>query len=137
MKTIRIIFLLTFACLELTSCKKDTTVTILGKWNIINDSKTFGIGPNTQYQKYIGVPGDHFDFRPDGNLYIKEGANLDTLSYTIYPDNKITITSFGWVVNSVSIMSDITSLTSRLATIHASNINNPGGVYERTLNLSR
>ena len=137
MKSILIIFLLAFACLELTSCKKDTAVTILGKWNIINDSKTFGIGPNIQYQNYIGVPGDHFDFRTDGNLYTKEGANLDTLSYTIYPDNKITIASFGWVVNGVSIMSDITSLTSHLATIHAPNINNPGGVYERTLNLSR
>src|SRR5438477_5551885 len=101
MKTILIIFLLTFACLELTSCKKDTAVTILGTWNIINDSKTFGIGPNIQYQNYIGVPGDHFDFRADGNLYIKEGVNLDTLSYTIYPDNKITIASFGWIVNGV------------------------------------
>jgi hypothetical protein len=132
-KNFLIIIFLASLFFELLSCKKDASVSIAGKWNVINDSITSGIGPGIQDQNYIGLQDDYFDFRADGNVYTREGTQLDTLSYAIYPGNKITIASFGWS----GTMSDILKLTSHYATIHAPNNNNPGGYYERTLNLVR
>lgn len=132
-----LIILITLISLELVSCKKDAAVSIMGKWNLVSDAITSGIGPNVKTYSYTGVPGDYFDFRTDGKLYIKEAANLDTLSYTFLPDNKISIASFGWVINGVGVESDIVMLTANHVSIHVPNINNPGGVYDRTVSLNR
>ena len=132
-----LIILITLISLELVSCKKDAAVSIMGKWNLVSDAITSGIGPNVKTYSYAGVPGDYFDLRTDGMLYIKEASSLDTLSYTLLPDNKITIASFGWVINGVSVESDIVMLSSTHVSIHVPNINNPGGIYERTVSLNR
>lgn len=131
------IILITLISLELVSCKKEAAVSIMGTWNLVSDAVTSGIGLNVKTYSYTGVPGDYFDFRTDGKLYIKEGFNSDTLNYTLLPDNKITISSFGWVINGVPVESDIVMLTANHVSIHVPNISNPGGVYERTVSLDR
>ena len=93
-----------FAIVFFTSCEKTavsndesslTGATILGKWNIISDSSYAGIGINNHPVNYTGVAGDYYDFRTDGNVYIKEGPAFDTLSYSNVSDTAITIQAFG------------------------------------------
>src|SRR5450432_412178 len=127
------LFLMIFIYLAFISCKKDQTGVITGKWNLVNDSVVSGTGPQIGIKNYIGVSGDYFDFRTNGYLYIKEGAKLDTLSYNVSFGNKILISSFGWSGST----SDITNLAAHNATIHAPNIINPGGYYERFVYLER
>jgi hypothetical protein len=42
-----------------------------------------------------------------------------------------------WVINGVSTASDVTTLTDLQATLYAPNVINPGGFYDRTVNLAR
>jgi len=132
-KNILFVLCVMISFVALPSCRKDASVSITGKWNVVSDSIISGIGIAINRQNYAGLIDDYFDFRADGNVYIKEGTRLDTLNYMVYPHNKITIVSFGWS----GTMSDITKLTPHFATIHVPNNNNPGAYYERTLNLAR
>lgn len=75
-----------FSCLA--SCKKSNyigPVTLVGKWKLINDSTAYdgALASPLIKKNYVGIPGDYFDFRTDGKLYIKEGAKYDTLAYNM------------------------------------------------------
>ena len=129
--------------LFLISCKKnsisanDFRATILEKWNILNDSTYIGVGVNNHLVNYAGQPGDYFDFRTDGYVYIKEGPILDTLSYSLTSDTTILIASFGIILNGVPEMSHITNLTAHGVTINAPIVITPGGEFGRKVNLNR
>ncbi len=143
MKHIILFGLTVFITLFLISCKKNscppnkTQATIVGKWNILNDSTFFGVGINNHPVNYTGQTGDYFDFRTDGYVYTKEGASLDTLSYSLTSDTTILIASFGIILNGVSEMSHITNLTAHGVTINAPIVITPGGEFGRKVNLNR
>ena len=127
----------------LISCKKnsfssiDICSTVLKKWNILNDSTFTGVGVNNHPVNYAGQPGDYFDFRMDGYIYIKEDPILDTLSYSLTSDTAILIASFGIILNGVPEVSRITNLTEHGVTIHAPLVVTPGGVFGRKVDLTR
>lgn len=138
---------LIFINIAIISCTKElispqnSQISIIGRWNIVNDSLVSGIGSSGySYENYVGLAGDYFDFRSDGYVYIKEGNALDTLSYQLQDSNKIIIESFGFIINGVATTSDITILTAHNFSIRTNNdsFNNPaGGVYRRFVDLSR
>ena len=136
MKHIILIVFTALICFGLISCKKGFTSaivenpTIVEKWNLVNDHYYIGSEATGVDRIYTGTTTDYWDFRTEGNVYIKEDASLDTLSYKLYPDNKITISSFYF---GTITMSNITTLTPHSATISASS----GLVYLRTINLTR
>jgi hypothetical protein len=121
------------ACQE-NSISINKNATILGKWNVLNDSQFSGIGLNNHQVNYTGQTGDYFDFRSDHNVYIKEGTALDTLNYRLISDSTISISSFAYAVNETS---DITTLTTHRATINAPVVVTPGGQFGRKVDLSR
>ena len=89
-----LIVLFVFFCLA--SCKKSGDsgpVTLTAKWRLVNDSAAFGEAYITK-TNYVGVPGDYFDFRADGKLYIKEGAKYDTLAYNMVAGDSVIINTF-------------------------------------------
>jgi hypothetical protein len=70
---------------------------LIGKWNILNDSTSLqGIGPLQKdiHSNYIGAQTDYYNFTSEGNLYVKEGTNLDTCTYTFVSSNQINIVGF-------------------------------------------
>jgi hypothetical protein len=121
------------------SCKKsavNTSSQIEGKWNIKVDSTESGIGPFDTTEVYVGKPGDYFDFRSNNKLYIKEGASLDTFTYTQVADNKITIR----IPGSADIYENcfIDALTPTSATINFfPYFVNPGGNTSKWVYLTR
>jgi len=110
---------------------------IAGKWNIVSDSTYAGVGSTNHPVNYIGVTGDYFDFRTDGNIYTKEGVVLDTLSYRLVAGNGIIAASFGGIFNGVPQTSHITNLTAHTVTIASPEVFTPGGVFWRKVSLSR
>ncbi|MBZ5857308.1 hypothetical protein [Flavihumibacter profundi] len=133
----------TFIVFFLICCQKnslpanDIKSAIPGKWNIVNDSTFIGVGINNHQVSYSGQAGDYFDFRSDGFLYTKEGAVLDTLSYSLASDNTILIASFGIILNGQPGMSYISNLTAHSLTITAPIVITPGGAFGRKVNLNR
>jgi hypothetical protein len=123
------------------ACKKDgnniNSSSIVGKWSIVSDSTFAGVGSSNHPVNYAGAPGDYFDFRTDGNVYTKEGAVLDTLSYKLVSNTTIIIASFGVTLNGVPETSSIKVLTSHNLTIDAPVLLTPGGEFGRKVSLSR
>src|SRR5947208_2904362 len=107
MKHLNLFGLAAFLSCLFISCEKSAEadhqapVTILHKWNLVNDSTYYGLGLNNHPVNYLGKPGDYFDFRADGYLYIREGSGLDTLSYSISSDTTLVIAGFGMILNGV------------------------------------
>jgi hypothetical protein len=144
MKNLIIAVFVIFLISGLASCVKPMhcdpgmfSATIKGKWGIKNDSVVSGVGPNVTGTNYIGTDADYFDFRDDNNVYIKEGARLDTSAYQLVTDSTIIINKFGISFNGVPETSRITALTSTSATIFTPFLVNPGAYYLRTVNLKR
>ena len=83
-------FLLTFYLFTL-ACKKETHPSIAGKWQIVNDSTRFiGNASNSSWHAdYIGQPGDFYDFRSNGMMYVKEGPKLDSMAYEVSGNNQV------------------------------------------------
>lgn len=124
------------------ACKKPdgvegSNISILGKWNIVSDSSHVGIGISNTAVNYIGQPGDYFDFRNNGIIYTREGSILDTLNYTLISDTKIAIPQFDAILNGEAQTSTITKFTSHSLDIAAPRVITPGGVFGRTVQLSR
>jgi len=126
----------------LISCKKNfvsadaSNKGILGKWNIVSDSTSSGVGLANHAVSYAGQPGDYFDFINDSVIYTREGSVLDTLSYSLTSDTTIIISSFGITLNGILQPCEINDLTEHSLTI-APDINTPGGVFGRKLSLHR
>jgi hypothetical protein len=143
MKQIISFGLTTFIVLFLMYCKKnsvstnDINATILGKWDILNDSAFIDAGINNHQESYIGQTGDYFDFRTDGFVYTKEDTDLDTLNYSLTSDTTIIIASFGIISNGVPEVSHIINLTAHSATISAPTAITPDGEFGRKVILKR
>ncbi len=126
-----------------TSCRKNSiaveniSATIVGKWNIVNDSTFIGVGINNHPVNYAGQTGDYFDIRKDGYIYMKEGTTLDTSSYKLTSGTTILTPSFGITLNGVTEVSHITNLSAHNATITAPTKLTPGGIFGRKVNLNR
>jgi hypothetical protein len=88
--------LITIVCVGFLNCRKSAIPCIVGKWNIVNDSSSLAGNAILQGgdSNYIGMASDYYDFRVNGNLYIKEGATLDTAIYTMVSANQVKITFF-------------------------------------------
>ena len=116
--------------MEIISCKKDFSNSIVGKWSIVKDSTFlagvppfFNAGPG---RAYIGVEGDYYDFRPDGNLYIKEDTYSDTLTYNVSSGNQLNLiySSYNTVSDSLGNIISQTHPTKSytLVTLSATNL---------------
>ena len=134
--TIFIVFFLIY-CTKNSASSGDINTTILGKWENLSDSAFIGVGMNNRQETYIGQTGDYFDLRRDGFVYTKEGAVLDTLSYSLTSDTTIVIAYFGITLNGVPETSHITNLTAHDATISAPVAVTPGGEFGRKVILKR
>jgi len=127
--------LTSFIVFMIISFKNNTHFTILGNWNIETDSTFQGVGLNNHAVNYVGIPGDYFDFRNDGNVYIKESKTFDTLSYKLISDTSIIIKSFGVIQNGIPEISHITNLSAYHASIFAPIELTSGGKFGRTVRL--
>jgi hypothetical protein len=118
------------------SCSKssDHTPLISGKWGIIDDSTKF-VGTDTfpsYHFNYIGQASDYYDFRSDGNMYVREGDVLDTMAYEVLANNQVRCTpSPGF--NDTYTTSRVTDTTA-VFNIAA---NTPQGLLTKIINLRR
>ncbi len=106
------------------------------KWNIITDSFYSGVGIGNHLTAYVGKNGDYFDFKNDGNIYVKEDTGFDTLSYHLIFDSTIIIESFGLTLNGIPDTSRLI-LTDHSASIISPEEITPGGIFERRIYLSK
>ena len=142
MKSLVSICLIIVFTFQLCSCNKDAvtnnggTNTIINKWHVVSDAEFVGVGLGNHLANYTGLPGDYFDFRANGKLYIKEGAVLDTLNYNLISDTLIAIVSFGIELNGVPT-SHLTKLTASDAIINTPVVLTPGGAFGRNVILNR
>lgn len=113
-----LLFLTLFASLMISACSKggtappppnepelpanfaDSAAFILGRWNLVKDSATNNgtyyvlINGSSYYPMpgvYPGVPGDNYDFKPDGTVSWYGNGNLGTDTYKLYPNNRLNI----------------------------------------------
>ena len=86
---------------------------------------------------YAGQAGDYFNISANGHIYTKEGAVLDTLSYSNVSDTTIIISPFGITLNGVPETSHIITFTAHSLVIQAPEIATPGGIFGRKVSLSR
>jgi len=117
---------------------------LTGKWNIINDSTLILNDVSNQinvHSNYIGNLTDYYDFTSDGNLYVKEGTNLDTIKYTFVSNNRLKLV--GYYVNGINFLYGanmgtfvIESLTENNVTLGLSELT-PQGKETRIINLKK
>lgn len=110
---------------------------ISGKWNVIYDSAFTGFGIANNVVGYTGRAGDYFDFRPDGNVYTKEGTLLDTLSYKLFTDSTIVIAEFGLTFNGKPDTTRIIYFPNHTATFITPVDITPDGEIWRRVQLTR
>jgi hypothetical protein len=135
------------------SCKKsndtmkvdNTKGTLLGRWNLVSDSSYIQFampGIDTFYiRKYIGVPGDYYNFETGGKLSVREGTfSIDTASYTLdTAANKLVI---AYCHNCVQFLNDgagyftIKTLTAHTLVFYNSGFY-PEGAVSETMIFSR
>jgi hypothetical protein len=114
--------------------------TLVAKWQIVNDSMIYHNTPEGSTTNYRGKPGDYFDFRTDGKLYIKETDTYDTLTYKMLTDTTAIIENFGInSIQSASYHSVINPLAYHNATITSPDFLFPGtgGGSHRIINLKK
>jgi len=109
---------------------------IFNKWNIVSDSTFTGVGVTNHAVNYAGQPGDYFDIRPNNIIYTKEGAVLDTLTFSSLTDSTIVISSFGITLNGVPDASHFKFSTNSM-NIVSPEIATPGGIFGRRVTLSK
>jgi hypothetical protein len=125
--------------LSLYACKKDNMpATIVARWNIVSDSTYAGVGLENHPVNYLGKPADYFDVRSNGYIYSSENGILDTLHYSLGPQNKIVIGNILTNINEANTSATVISdLTSHSAIITSPRLLSPGGIYFRKLTLRR
>jgi hypothetical protein len=116
------------------SCTKsnDMPKSIVGKWNIKIDSFYVGAGLSNHGVTYVGQSNDYFNFSSDGHVYIKENSVLDTLTYTL-SSNSILVKNFG----SGDGKGEFQSLSTENMIIRSAYFYTPGGIFGRTVSLTR
>jgi len=87
MKPHALIIIATLALSLLYGCKREAVKpaspqSLLGKWSLVKDSSTYPtMTPVLGVKVYVGTGEDYFDFRANGNVYIKENGSYDTMTY--------------------------------------------------------
>ena len=118
-------------------CKKNSEkvypLSLSGKWILVKDSVEYGAA-ELYSDVYNGIPGDYFDFRSDGNCYVKEGSHYDTLAYRIVSDTTLKIQAFGFS-DSCIYNKPINPYTK--AVIKSITVPIPGGYEYRQATLTR
>jgi hypothetical protein len=91
-KNIIIAICLAFLMVSIISCKKTDVQTnsLVGKWNIINDSIYIPIA-NIGGSNYIGTSDDYYNFTATGKVYINENSLLVNATYSMIANNQIDI----------------------------------------------
>lgn len=112
--------------------KSDSPTSILGKWNIKIDSSSTGVGSGYHPVAYVGQPGDYFNFKSDGHVYISENSVLDTRMYTLSSDS-IVIQNFSFAEGKCRVPSPST----HNLVITSGHFITPGGDFGRTVYLAR
>ena len=113
-------------------------VPIQGKWTVKSDSVISGVGAFVTGKNYVGEAGDYFDFDTDNKLYTKEGAILDTFSYTLLTDSTLNIIPSGAPVNVIPFLGGIRPISaSSVTVIWGPGLVNPGSYYSRIVVLTK
>lgn len=123
----------------------NSVVTLAGQWKLMKDSVAYAGGngqTGVSSDVYNGKAADYFDFTSDGKLYIQENGVIDTANYTINADgsivvnylvyNGVPVSSYGSIITNfrqVNLTGTSVTLTSSVAS--------PGGIQNRTINLTR
>lgn len=136
MKTITTTLIAVLVVFSLFGCKKDTeekttAQKIQGKWNITSVVSIEDVPPTPKATfTDEGIPGDYYDFRTDGMVYIKEQAYEDDLllPYAIIDDTKITIDGAEYVIK---------QLTDKVLVLHHTHVFSTGGSTEDIVYLNR
>jgi hypothetical protein len=130
--------ILTVLCSLMVACSKNNdAATIKGKWSVVSDSIAVDF-PQSKHETYKGAPGDYFDFRNDGKVYVKEAAVFDTLNYALISDHSIKIQGFGWNLNGVQTPSTIKHTSPNSINITTEpGVITPEGPRFRSVNLVR
>ena len=75
-----VLVLVTLVNLIFSSCKKDTPITLFGKWNIVSMiTKQDGVITDN----YAGLPADYIDFKSSGIVEFFSDGDLDKYHYVI------------------------------------------------------
>jgi len=115
----------------------DGQVSIQKKWTLVSDSTYSSIGIVSHQDGRAGTLTDYWDFRKDGQVYMKEGTSLDTMSYTLNTPATITITDFIWAFGLQSAVCTIKDLTAHGVVIRSKETIPPGWPVIRVLHLRR
>jgi len=128
------------------SCEKSPVndSRLIGRWSIINDSTLLltDVPQKTDsHSNFIGGLADYYDFTSEGNLYIREGINFDTLAYTFVSNNRLNIIAFSYngtrFPGGASIGTyNIVGLTGNNVTLGLSELT-PDGKEIRIINLKK
>src|SRR5471030_2620643 len=111
---------------------------IVGKWNLVNDSLVWGVGLNVTATHYIGKSGDYFDFGTNNKLYIKEGANLDSSVYQVVSDSTVVLDVNSERYNGIAPVSKIVYTPAGVTlSSPAIFVANPGSYYLHIINLGK
>jgi hypothetical protein len=111
---------------------------IVGKWNLVNDSLVWGVGPNVTTTNYIGKSGDYFDFGTNNKLYIKEGTNLDSSAYQVMSDSTVVLDVNSERYNGIAPVSKIVYTPGGVTlSSPAIFLANPGSYYLHIINLRK
>jgi hypothetical protein len=145
LKTILVIIsALLFIWIE-SSCNKtqDQTISIVGKWKIINDTTSYVfLLTGIEYDSnYIGKSNDYYDFISDGNLYYKEGPQLYRGKYYMFASNQFQpvyffINGYTYTYPGYGPLYTITNLTAHTATLTESE-STPDGPSWEMINLEK
>ena len=72
-----------------------------------------------------------------GALKVNEAGVQSSLTYAVYPDSSMVISSFGITLNGIPDTSRILELTPHTAIISSDFFPTPGGVFGRKVELTR
>ena len=93
------------ACKKSSSTAPTTQQLLQNSWQVQTVSTiTHMQGSTDQTTNYTGVPGDIFDFRNDGKLYVSIQGSKDTSNYSIVSNNQFSVNG--------SVLANIATLTS-------------------------
>jgi len=121
------------------SCSKNEGLfaghaSILGRWMIVADTTHVGVGLNNHQQVFRGGKQDYFYFGSDNELIINEGGFRESVKFTQTSDTTLVIDAFNGVMPNQHC---ILHLTSHAAVISTGDSFTPGGIFGRTVRLSR
>ena len=134
-----------FSVVGICSCTKDdNSIPLVGKWNVVSDSTYYtGIGPNgtPSFTKYVGQPGDYFNFTAQGKAYFKEGNTFSATATYKVTGNNVNLVYSNFVVNDSTINATsggyiIAAITPRTLVLTNQFIT-PGGATFTTVKLSK